>query len=182
MLHVTSEVWESSYPDLAGKVAVLAGTSSVLAEVARVLGENGAMCALVVDDRAVVERATTHADQLGIASFGIVADPSERGTWDRVAPHIEQRLGPIDVVVAIGPPGVRATIASALMPDMAARRRGVIVEAGATVKTMSVPAGLRHRAVSASEAVSAQDVAAAIALCASDVLAAADVNINLADR
>jgi hypothetical protein len=178
---VTREVWAARYPDLAGKAAVLAGTSSVLEVASMVLGQGGVMCALVANDRDVVGRATSHADDRGVASLGIVADPGEPDTWKRVAPHIEQRLGPIDIVVAIGPPAERLTIASALMPDMAARRRGVIVEAGAKVDVLAVPDGLRHRAVSGTAGVSALDLAAVIALCASDVLTSREVSIQLGE-
>jgi NADP-dependent 3-hydroxy acid dehydrogenase YdfG len=177
---VTREVWTAHYADLAGKVAVLAGTSSIVAPLAHAFCDNAALIALVVDDRAVVDQATSYADQTGVASLGIVADPAQRSTWDRVAPHIEQRLGPIDIMVAIGPPAVRTVIAAALMPDMAARKRGVIVEAGSKVGPLSVPAGLRHRAVSAGEGVSPWDLAAAVTLCASDVLVAPKVTIDLA--
>jgi len=179
--HVTREVWAAHYPDLAGKAAVLAGTSSVLEAASMVLGQGGVMCALVANDRDIVGRATGQADDMGVASLGIVADPGEHKTWQRIAPQIEQRLGPIDIVVAIGPPAARLTIASALMPDMAARRRGVIVEAGAKVDPLAVPDGLRHRAVSAAAGVSALDLAAVIALCASDVLTSHEVSIQLGD-
>ncbi|HWC34776.1 MAG TPA: hypothetical protein VG650_08105 [Mycobacteriales bacterium] len=176
---MTSGGWTARYADLAGKAAVLAGTSSVLGEVARVLADNGVMAALVVNDRELVDAATGYAAEIGVASIGLVADPAERGTWERVSAHIEQRLGPIDIAVAIAPPEVRREIVTALLPDMAARRRGVIVEAGASVEPLPMPTGLRHRAVSGAAAVDARDLAAAIALCVSDVLSATAVDIRL---
>ncbi|HVT65319.1 MAG TPA: hypothetical protein VHD81_09205 [Mycobacteriales bacterium] len=177
---MTSEVWPARYPDLNGKAAVLAGTSSVLVGIARVFCDNGVMPALVVDDRDSVEAATAYAEQLGVTFMGIVADAAERSTWDRVTQHIEQRLGPIDIAAVVAPPAVRMLVASALMPDMAARRRGVVVEVGASVESMEVPAGLRHRAVSATAGVRALDIAAAVLLSASDVLDATQVQIALA--
>lgn len=178
---MTSEVWSARYPDLNGKAAVLAGTSSVLVEIARVFCENGVMPALVVDDRETVEIASSYADQLGVTFMGIVADATERGTWDRVTQHIEQRLGPIDIAVLVAPPAARMLVASALMPDMAARRRGVIVEVGAKIESMEVPSGIRHRAVSATAGVKALDIAAAALLGASDMLRAPRMSIALAE-
>ncbi|HVX70528.1 MAG TPA: hypothetical protein VHA79_12660 [Mycobacteriales bacterium] len=178
---MTSGVWEARYPDLNGKVAVVAGTSGALGDIAQVLARSGVLAALVVDDRELVGTATGYADGLGVASFGVVADPTQRSTWERVASHIEQRLGPIDVVVAAGPPAARLTIADALIPDMAARGRGVVIEIGAAAEPLVVPAGLRHRAIAAAADVRALDLAAVVALCASDLLSAAEVGITLAD-
>jgi hypothetical protein len=174
--------WHARYPDLAGKVAVVAGTSSVLGAVMRHLGRNGVACALVANDRELVTGATDEADRQGIASLGIVADAGLRETWQRVAPHIEQRLGPIDIAVVIAPPDTRLLIASALMPDMAARSRGVIVEAGTDVGVgvgVTVPDGLRHRSVTAGAGARQGDIAAAIELCVSDVLTDLEVRITI---
>jgi NAD(P)-dependent dehydrogenase (short-subunit alcohol dehydrogenase family) len=180
---VTSEVpgpaWQARYPDLAGKVAVVTGASSVLDEVTRELCRNGVTPALIVDNRDLVTSATDYADEIGIASFGIVADPASPDTWQRVAQHVEQRLGPIDIAVVIAPATTRTLVVSVLLPDMTARRRGVIVEAGAEVSPLTVPQGLHHRAVMGSGGARATDLAAAIALCASDVLTAAQVTITI---
>jgi NAD(P)-dependent dehydrogenase (short-subunit alcohol dehydrogenase family) len=126
-----------------------------------------------------VTSATDYADQLDIASFGIVADPASPETWQRVVQHVEQRLGPIDIAVVIAPAAIRALVVNVLLPDMTARRRGVIVEAGAEVLPLTVPHGLHHRAVMGSSGAKATDLAAAIALCASDVLTAAQVTITI---
>jgi NAD(P)-dependent dehydrogenase (short-subunit alcohol dehydrogenase family) len=171
--------WQARYPDLTGKVAVVTGTSSVLNEVTRELCRNGVTPALVVDDRALITSATDYADQLGVASFGIVADPASPDTWQRVAQHIEQRLGPIDIAVVIAPEATRALVITVLMPDMAARRRGVIVEAGADVRALAVPDGVHHRAVTGGGGVSARDLAAAITFCSSDVLTDPQITIAL---
>jgi NAD(P)-dependent dehydrogenase (short-subunit alcohol dehydrogenase family) len=180
---VTSEVagpaWRARYPDLSGKVAVVAGASSVLDEVMRELCRHGVTPALVVNDRALVTAATDYADRLGIASFGIVADAASRETWHRVRPHIEQRLGPIDIAVVIARAATRLLILTELMPDMAARKRGVIVEVGKKVEALDMPLGLRHRAVTAGGSASVRDIAAAVALCASDILTATHVNVEI---
>lgn len=180
---MTSEVdaaaWHGTYPDLAGKVAVVAGASSVLRESMRELGRNGVLCALVADDRDLVTAATDDADRLGIGSFGIVADAGNRDTWLRVRPHIEQRLGPIDIAVVIAPEAIRLLILSALIPDMAARRRGVLIECGSDVKRLDVPTGLRHREITAGAGTMTSNLAAAVAFSASDTLTATHAAIAL---
>lgn len=180
---VTSEVepsaWHALYPDLAGKVAVVAGASSVLREVMRELGRNGVLSALVADDRDLVTAATDDADQLGIGSFGVVADAGSRETWQRVRPHIEQRLGPIDIAVVVAPEAMRLLILSALIPDMAARRRGVLIECGSNVARLDVPAGLRHVAITAGAGTTVGNLAATVAFSASDVLNATHVATTL---
>jgi NAD(P)-dependent dehydrogenase (short-subunit alcohol dehydrogenase family) len=177
---VTREVWEARYPDLAGKTAILAGASSALAEVGRCLCRHGAMPAVVAEDRELVASVTSHADGIGAKSFGIVAEPGSRETWARVAPHIEQRLGPIDIVVVVAPPDIRQAVITALMPDMSVRRRGVIAEAGERVDPLTLPAGLRHRSISGATSVEPADLANTIAFCVSDLLTAPQVEIRLA--
>ncbi|HVW81229.1 MAG TPA: hypothetical protein VHB69_09860 [Mycobacteriales bacterium] len=180
---MTSEVgrpaWQARYPDLAGKVAVIAGTASVLKRVGTVLSDNGVLCAVVVDDRGVVDEVVQHADAMQLKSMGIVADPTQLDTWERVRPHIEQRLGPIDIGVVIAPPAARALMLSALLPDMAARRRGVLVEAGSVVERLDMPDGVRHRGISGGSGFLPTDLAAVVALCASDVLMAPTVMTRL---
>jgi hypothetical protein len=179
MGEINRAAWQARYPDLTGKVAVVAGTSSVLVHVMRELCRNRVTTALVVEDRALVSAATDYADELDLASLGIVADPSQRETWTRIAPHIEQRLGPIDIAVVIAPEATRMLVTTVLMPDMAARRHGVIVEAGAKVAARDMPDGLRHRSVTGGPGASPTDLAAAVTLCASDVLTASRVAIVL---
>jgi hypothetical protein len=177
---VTREVWEARYPDLAGKTAILAGASSALAEVGRCLCRHGTMPAVVAEDRELVASVTGYADEIDAKSFGIVADPGSSETWARVAPHIEQRLGPIDILVVVAPPDIRQTVITALMPDMTARRRGVITEADDRVDSRTVPVGLRHRSISGATGVEPADLANTIAFCVSDLLTTPQVEVRLA--
>jgi hypothetical protein len=171
--------WSARYPDLAGKVVVVAGESSVLFEVTVMLVANGAVPAVVAPDRSIVDEAAAAADAAGRAGLGITADPSQPETWDRITPHIEQRLGPIDVAVVIAREPTRQVIVDALVPDMVARARGVIVEAGAVVAPRSLPDGVRHRAIQGTAGVAASDLAQVALLCASDTIAAPGLVVAL---
>jgi NAD(P)-dependent dehydrogenase (short-subunit alcohol dehydrogenase family) len=161
--------WLTRYPDLAGKTMIVAGESSYILAVTRALAANGALLAIVAPDRGVVEQSLAIAELAGGAVFGMTADPSSAVVWKRIASHIEQRLGPIDVVVSIATAPTRRVIASALLPDMAARQRGVLIEAGAKVPTRAMAPGVRHRAITGGD-FSGDDLAATVLMCASDTL------------
>jgi len=96
MASPTSETgrWLTRYPDLAGKTMIVAGESSYLLEVTQALAGNGVLLAIVAPDRDLVEAAVALAEAESGVVFGITADPSAGVVWQRVAPHIEQRLGP----------------------------------------------------------------------------------------
>jgi hypothetical protein len=175
--------WSARYPDLAGKVAVVTGESDTLDQVVRCLCANRVKVAVVAEDRALAD-ALTSTFTPDASSLGVVTDPSQRETWARVVPHVEQRLGPIDIAVVIGAEPVRALVAATLVPDMAARGRGVIIEApiaegGADAVGDETPPGVRRRAVGFGAAVSAADVAATVVWCASDLLSAPRVSVRL---
>lgn len=142
------------YPELAGKVALVAGTDArTVLDVVRALARNRMPVAAVAPDRVAMTTAAaewTHGDASVIAVTGDPADPQ---LWHRVAPHAEQRLGPIDVLVLAGEPAMHDLVVAALLPDMAARARGVIIEVGAGAGR-DLPAGVQHYlATTASEVV-----------------------------
>jgi NADP-dependent 3-hydroxy acid dehydrogenase YdfG len=175
--------WSARYPDLAGKVAVVTGDSGTLHEIVRCLCANRVKVAVVSADRVVVDALTSAADPDAL-SLGGVADPARRETWERLVPHVEQRLGPIDIAVVTGAEPARALVTAMLVPDMAARRRGVIIEAsiaegGTDAEPDETPPGVRHRAVGFGVAASAADVAATVVWCASDLLSAPRVSVRL---
>jgi hypothetical protein len=175
---VTSN-WTARYPDLTGKAIVLAGDSRRLVEVARGLAANAAMLAIVATDRDIVEEAVQIAESLDATVVGMTADPASAQVWERIAPHIEQRLGPIDVAVALGDLALRAAVSAALLPDMAARHRGVLVEVDAIVSPITASGGVRHRAIltGSPEAFADGDIAAAVLLCASDTISSGALRI-----
>jgi short chain dehydrogenase len=187
---MTSE-WTVRCPDLAGKAMVVTGQSPHLVEIARQLGRNGALLAVVALDQELVQHAVSDAETSGTPVFGMVTDPSNPAVWARITSHIEQRLGPIDVTVVAAPAATRAVVAAALLPDMAARRRGVLIEidteidlgpdpgidTGAT--PTGPPAGVRIRGVISGAATDARDVAAVTVLLASDTVRTPSVLVTL---
>jgi hypothetical protein len=176
---VTSS-WTARYPDLTGKAVVIAADTVRVLEVVRGLAANGTLLAIVVEDRTVVDDAVQVAESLDAVVLGMAADPSNGDVWARLAPHIEQRLAPIDVAVAFGDPALRAAVTAALLPDMAARRRGVLVEVDQSVLPVVTPVGVRHRGIQCgSTGGDDSDVAAAVLLCASDTVAAASMRVTL---
>lgn len=174
------------YADLTGKTAVVAGAAAWTCAVVDGLAANGMLLAVVAPDRDVVETSVTAAERHGGAVFGVTADPSSEQAWSRVRPHVEQRLGPIDVAVALGDGAVRAAVRQAMEPDMAARRRGVVIEvigaaddAGDAARAPRAD-GVRYRVISVGTAgIADGDVAAVVVACASDVLAARSVQVAL---
>jgi NADP-dependent 3-hydroxy acid dehydrogenase YdfG len=186
MPSVTSEVagaaWRARYPDLGGKVAVVSGDHHATTEVVAALAATGCAIAVVARDRTRIDSAVAAAESSGVAVFGVVSDPADEATWHRVVPHSEQRLGPLDVLVALGTATTRAASIAAIAPDMAARRRGIVVEVGGADPRRQLPDGVRHRLVTATEAATPLDIAAAVALCASDVLTAPFAAVTLGSR
>lgn len=98
----------------AGHVVVVAGHDPRLATVAERLLRFGAYVAFVATDRKV---------EAAHASFR--ADPTDPEVWDRVVPHVEQRLGPVDGVVCDATAAAPAQ--AAFGPDLARRGHGGIV-------------------------------------------------------
>jgi hypothetical protein len=163
--------WTTRYPDLAGKTAIVAGESTVILATVRALATNGVRLAIVAADRAVVDAARERAEGLGADVLAITADPASRAVWARITSHIEQRLGPIDLAIAIASVETCRVVVAAISPDMAARGRGVLIEAGPQAAPLPTATGVRHRAIRL-EAGAASDLAAAVLLCASDTLSA----------
>jgi len=97
-----------SASSLTGRVVVVAGADDRLPVLVTRLAAEGALVAFV---------APTRADD---AHAAFRADPADPRTWERVAPHVEQRLGPVDAVVADATCG--AVVTTVFLPDM--RRRG----------------------------------------------------------
>ena len=98
----------------AGRVFIVAGDGPAFEQLAVALTDAGALVAMIATG--------TGADDIA-ACFR--ANPADRLVWDRVVPHTEQRLGPIDGVVA---DRAAAPIATELVgPDLARRGHGAVV-------------------------------------------------------
>jgi hypothetical protein len=170
-----ASAWTARYADLTGKTAIVAGDDAAsVIEIVRALAANGALLA-VVAERATVDAAVAVATGLDAEVFGMAADPGSQAAWARIVPHVEQRLGPIDVVVAIGDPSAREALAEAVVADMAVRRRGVVIEVGPG------PAGPHRDGVRRRHVVGGEPDAlgAAVLLCASDAMPVATMRLDL---
>jgi NAD(P)-dependent dehydrogenase (short-subunit alcohol dehydrogenase family) len=176
---MTSE-WPVRYADLAGKTMIVASESSVVVEITRTLATNGALLAIVVPDRGVLDQCLAITEELDVASFGVHGDPSNPQLWERIGQHIEQRLGPIDVVVVAAAAATRNVVAAALLPDMVARQRGVLIEIGTKIPYRPAKSGVRHRAIQGAYDPAPQDLAAAAAFCASDTMTAQALLVSIA--
>lgn len=171
--------WTSVYPDLTGKTVIVAGDSPRIVEVARAMAANGALLAIVADRRAVVDDAVAVASALDAGVVGMTADPSSGTVWGRLAPHVEQRLGPIDVVVVLGEAALRAAVSRAVLPDMTARRRGVLVEVDETVAAAVTTVGVRHRGIQVGSGTADRDLAGAVLMCASDTITSSSMILTM---
>lgn len=139
------------FPDLTGKAVIVIADSELLAGLVGELATNGMLIAAVAADRELVHRAIGAAEALGAMVNGFTVDPGDPAVWERIRPHIEQRLGPIDVAICAETATVREVVRAALLPDMLARNRGVIIEIDQAVgPAVELGNGVRHHTVEAS--------------------------------
>jgi 3-oxoacyl-[acyl-carrier protein] reductase len=140
-----------TYPDLAGKVAVVTGGSrGIGAATARALAANGALVAIVGRDHDAISVTLKQIEEAGWRAIGVRADVTVEGDVDHLARDVSEQLGPVDILAAFaGGAGMpvstvqetlthwRVVIDSeltstfltitAFLPGMVERRRGVIV-------------------------------------------------------
>lgn len=102
---------------LEGRVFIVAGSGETFTDLARLLIADHALVAVITTDAEVPEVA---------ARFR--ADHADPGVWERVVPHVEQRLGPIDAVVTdeLGHPTAERLVG----PDLLRRGHGAVVVVG----------------------------------------------------
>jgi 3-oxoacyl-[acyl-carrier protein] reductase len=90
-----------SYPDLAGKVAVVTGGSKGIgAATCRLLGLQGTRVAVVARDRTSIDKVVNGINGSGGKAIGVVADCCDFPALDRMRLTVERELGPADVLVA----------------------------------------------------------------------------------
>jgi NAD(P)-dependent dehydrogenase (short-subunit alcohol dehydrogenase family) len=97
-----------------GRVVVVAGHATGLAGLATSLVEAGALVAYVAP-----------TDALPVAQASVRADPADPSVWERIAPHVEQRLGPVDGVVTDA--ASAATVQAVFGPDLVRRGHGAVL-------------------------------------------------------
>jgi hypothetical protein len=181
---------DRAYPDLVGKAVILAGDRDVLSALAAGFAANGALPAIVSPIRAVVDEAVRRAAEHQVATFGVHADPALPDVWRRAGTQIEQRVGPIDIVVAAGGVAMRAVAGAALLPDMGARHRGRFIVIDEVIdETVELPAplpgvGLRAIETGTGDGQDARDddIVTLALMCASDTIDVARLIIRLGDR
>ena len=104
------------YPDLAGKVAVVTGSSQGIgAATCRLLAANGAKVVLNGRDPAALDKTVTRIRRDGGEATGVAADVAEPGALERLREETERTYGPTEVLGAfVGgggpPPGPTAQI------------------------------------------------------------------------
>lgn len=90
-----------TYPDLAGKVAVVTGGSKALgAATCRLLAANGVKVAVVGRDEAAIAKIVSEIAAQGGQALGVAADCTDFGAIERMRAQVEQKLGPVEVLAA----------------------------------------------------------------------------------
>ncbi|MFF2748095.1 SDR family NAD(P)-dependent oxidoreductase [Kitasatospora sp. NPDC058048] len=94
-------VLQVRYPDLAGRVVVIAGGSrGIGAETARAFARQGAGVAVLGRDEAALKEVAGELRAEGARALGLVADCTDATALGSAAARIEQDLGPVDVLAA----------------------------------------------------------------------------------
>ncbi|MFJ6774603.1 SDR family NAD(P)-dependent oxidoreductase [Kitasatospora sp. NPDC091257] len=94
-------VLQARYPDLAGRVVVIAGGSrGIGAETARAFARQGAAVAVLGRDEAALKEVAGELRAEGARALGLVADCTDATALGSAAARIEQDLGPVDVLAA----------------------------------------------------------------------------------
>jgi 3-oxoacyl-[acyl-carrier protein] reductase len=97
-----------TYPDLAGKVAVVTGGSrGIGAETCRYFAANGMKVAVVGRDKQAVAAVEDDIRARSGEAVGVIADCTEAAAIEQLRETVETRLGPVDVLAAFagGDPG-----------------------------------------------------------------------------
>jgi 3-oxoacyl-[acyl-carrier protein] reductase len=141
-----------TYPDLAGKVALVTGGSGGIgAATCFLLAANGVKVAAHGRDEAKIEAVVDEIDSNGDRAIGVSAEVTDFAAIERMRERVEEELGPVEVLVAfaasggplpgptveISEEGSRATVDGNLtsafltlksfLPGMVERGRGSIV-------------------------------------------------------
>lgn len=89
-----------TYPDLAGRVALVTGGSKGIgAAICRMLAANGVRVAVNARSRAPIDELVAELRGSGAEAIGIDADVGRLEEVERVRDEVEDRLGPIDILL-----------------------------------------------------------------------------------
>jgi 3-oxoacyl-[acyl-carrier protein] reductase len=150
------------YPDLAGKVAVVTGSSrGIGAATCRLLAANGAKVVLNGRDQAALRETVAKIRADGGEATAVAADVAEPGALERLREETERAFGPAEVLGAFvgggGPPprptaqirpeewdaairgnlGVTFLTLRCFLPGMVERGRGAIVTMASTAARLA---------------------------------------------
>jgi 3-oxoacyl-[acyl-carrier protein] reductase len=150
------------YPDLAGKVAVVTGSShGIGAATCRLLAANGAEVVLNGREPAALQETVARIRGDGGEATGVAGDVAEPATLERLREEAERTYGPTDVLGAFvgggGPPpgptaqitpeqwdaaiggnlGVTFLTLRCFLPQMVERGRGAIVTVASTAARLA---------------------------------------------
>lgn len=90
-----------SYPDLAGKVAIVTGGSrGIGAATAAALAANGALVAVVGRDEAAMAAVTADVTDRGGRAIWLAADCTVPGDLERTTELVTSQLGPVDILAS----------------------------------------------------------------------------------
>ena len=92
---------QSRYPDLAGKVVLITGSSrGIGSSIAKRFAEQGAKVALHGRDEVALSAVQAQIEQAGGQALRVTADVTKFAQIEAMRLEIEQKLGPIDILVA----------------------------------------------------------------------------------
>lgn len=97
-----------TFPDLAGKVAVVTGSSrGIGAETARYLAANRVKVVVNGRDHAALNRVFAEIEGLGSEALGVIADCTQAKQLEEMRRKVEERFGDIDLLMAFAGGGGR---------------------------------------------------------------------------
>lgn len=162
-----------TYPDLAGKVAVVTGSSrGIGAATCRLLAANGVRVVVNGRDTAAVDAAVERIRADGGEALGVVADATNSAALEELRRRAEDNFGPVAILCAfVGGGGKPAPIAEVteaewraaiesnltatflavqcFLPGMLQRRRGVIITMASTAARLPGEASVAYAAAKA---------------------------------
>ncbi len=173
-----------TYPDLAGKVAVVTGGSGGIgAATCRLLAASGARVVVHGRDEAKIAAVVDGIRSDGGRAIGVAADVTDFGAIERMRQRVEEELGPVDVLAAFAasggpPPGPTAQITEeewrsaidgnltsafltlkSFLPGMIERGRGSIVTMASSAGRVLTPAPTAYAAAKAGVVMLSRQVA-----------------------
>jgi 3-oxoacyl-[acyl-carrier protein] reductase len=176
-----------TYPDLAGKVAVVTGGSGGIgAATCRLLAASGARVVVHGRDEAKIGAVVDEIGFDGGRAIGVAADVTDFPAIERMRQRVEQELGPVEVLAVFAasggpPPGPTAQITEeewrsaidgnltstfltlkSFLPGMIERGRGSIVTMASSAGRVPTPAPTAYAAAKAGVVMLSRQVASEV--------------------